>query len=73
MVNMAGTTVAECVLSSGTQAVNQTEASFNFTQGEAIPRGTIAALAPLVQGWEWLALAVFTLVYLLNSQLLRSK
>ena len=41
MVNVAGTTVAVRVLSSGTQAVNQTETSSNFTQGQAIPRGNV--------------------------------
>ena len=41
VVNVAGTTIAVRVLSSGTLAVNQTEASSNFTQGQAIPRGNI--------------------------------
>ena len=39
VVNVAGTTVAVRVLSSGTQAVNQ--ASPNFTQGQAITRGNV--------------------------------
>ena len=33
------------MLSSGTQAVNQTEANPNFTQGQAIPRGNVGLMA----------------------------
>ena len=39
VVNVAGTTVAVRVLSSGTQAVNQ--ASPHFSQGQAISRGNV--------------------------------
>ena len=39
VVNVAGTTVAVRVLSSGTQAVNP--ASSNFTQGQAVLRGNV--------------------------------
>lgn len=42
VVNVAGTTVAVRVLSSGTQAVNQTRANPNVTQGKAITsRGNV--------------------------------
>ena len=45
VVNVAGTTVAVRVLSSGTQAVNQ--ASPNFTQGQAIQsHGNAGTLGP---------------------------
>ena len=42
VVNVAGTTVAMRVLSSGTQTVNQTGANPNVTQGEALTsRGNV--------------------------------
>ena len=45
VVNVAGTTVAVRVLSSGTRAVNQTEANPNFTQGQAVPCGNVSPMA----------------------------
>ena len=46
-MNVAGTTVAVRVLSSG---VDQTETNPNFTQGQTIPRGNVGGPSTMARG-----------------------